>query len=214
MPGPLEPTPLVLVGAGGHGRELLDVIEAANAAGLTDFEVLGILDDGEVDVDLLTARGIEHLGRVDRLTELGVPYLVGVGSGAARRAIERRAPDLRSPSVRHPAATTGSPVWLGPGTVVAAGARLTTNIRLGRHTHVGVNSTIGHDALLGDFVTVLPGATVSGNVTLEDGVTVGTGAAIIQGLTIGAGTFVGAGAVVVDDLPAGVTAVGVPARPL
>jgi len=54
---------------------------------------------------------------------------------------------------------------------------------------------------------------VSGNVTLEHDVTVGTSAAIVQGRTIGVGAVVGAGAVVVDDLPAGVTAVGVPARP-
>lgn len=201
------------MGAGGHGRELLDVIEATNAFGTTEFEVLGVLDDGDVDHDLLAVRGIEFLGPVDRLVELGVAYLVGIGSGDARRAVDLRAGSLASPAVRHPAATTGSEIRTGPGSVVAAGARLTTNIRLGRHTHVGVNSTIGHDAVLGDYVTVLPGATVSGNVTLEDEVTVGTGAAIIQGVTIGAGTFVGAGAVVIDDLPPAVTAVGVPARP-
>lgn len=190
------------------------MIEATNASGATAFDVLGVLDDGEVDGDLLAARGLLHLGPVDRLAELGAAYLVGIGSGAARRAIDQAAGDLTPPSVRHPAATLGSQIRTGPGSVVAAGARLTTNISLGRHTHVGVNGTVGHDAVLGDYVTVLPGATVSGNVTLEDGVTVGTGAAIIQGVTIGRGTFVGAGAVVIDDLPPAVTAVGVPARPL
>ncbi len=214
VPANSRPTPLVIVGAGGHGRELLDVVEATNETGATDFDVVGVLDDGDVDGDLLAARGLRHLGPVDRLRELGIPYLIGIGSGAARRAIDEMAGDLAPPSVRHPAATLGSQIRTGPGSVVAAGARLTTNIRLGRHTHVGVNSTVGHDAVLGDYVTVLPGATVSGTVRLEDGVTIGTGAAIIQGVTIGAGTFVGAGAVVIDDLPPAVTAVGVPARPL
>jgi acetyltransferase-like isoleucine patch superfamily enzyme len=62
-------------------------------------------------------------------------------------------------------------------------------------------------------VNVHPGAVLSGDVHLGDGVTIGTGACVIQGVHIGAGTFVGAGAAVVNDLPAGVVAVGVPARP-
>lgn len=204
------------MGAGGHGRELLDIVEAAIAAGTTDHELIGVLDDGDADLHLLAARGVDHLGGTERLADLDADVLVGIGSGAGRRAVDERirAAALPTPVLVHPAATIGAEVRLGPGSVVAAGARITTNIVLGRHTHVGVNATIGHDAVLGDHVTVLPGATVSGSVRLEDGVTIGTGAAVIQGVTIGADTFVGAGAVVIRDLPAGVTAVGVPARPL
>ncbi len=57
-----------------------------------------------------------------------------------------------------------------------------------------------------------PGAVVSGGVTIRRGATLGTGAVTRQGVEIGAATYVGAGAAVVSDLPAGVVAVGVPAR--
>jgi sugar O-acyltransferase (sialic acid O-acetyltransferase NeuD family) len=207
--------PLVVVGAGGFGREVLDVVEAMNAIAPT-FEFAGFLDDGHVETQLLARRNAHHLGGIGLLRDLDAEYVIGIGNGVVRRRIDEAASGWgRTAAVLiHPAATVGSDVRIGQGTVVAAGVRITTNIDLGRHVHLNLNSTVGHDAVVGDYVTVNPGATVSGNVVLEDGVNLGTGCAVIQGRTIGAGTVVGAGAVVVSDLPPGVTAVGVPAKPL
>jgi acetyltransferase-like isoleucine patch superfamily enzyme len=78
--------------------------------------------------------------------------------------------------------------------------------------HLNLNVTVGHDAVVHDFVTVYPGVNVSGSTELGERVSMGTNSCILQGLEIGAGSFVGAGAVVNRDLPAGVTAMGVPAR--
>jgi acetyltransferase-like isoleucine patch superfamily enzyme len=96
--------------------------------------------------------------------------------------------------------------------VITAGCILTNQIRIGAHVHLNLDSTIGHDVLVEDFVTVAPGVHISGNVTLGGGNNIGTGAAIIQGVRIGAGSVVGAGAVVTEDVPPDVVAVGVPAR--
>lgn len=205
----------MIVGAGGFGREVLDVVEAANGvAGSWTF--VGFVDDGAIDEELLARRGAPFLGPVDVLAARDASVVIGVGSGTAREHIDGRlrAWGREGAVVVHPAATIGGDVELGPGTVLTAGARLTTNIRAGRHLHVNLNSTIGHDCVLGDYVTINPGANVSGSVRLGSGVTIGTGASVIQGVTIGDGATVGAGAVVVRDVAPGVTAVGVPARPL
>lgn len=208
-------TPLVIVGAGGFGREVLDVVEAINVRSPT-FEFLGFLDDGAADEALLHARNARLLGTSQELAVIDAEYLIGIGSPDARRMIDHRATGWgRRPAIAiHPAATIGSDIRIGPGTVITAGSRLTTNIRLGRHVHVNINSTIGHDCLIGDYVTINPGANVSGSVNLQDGVTLGTGSAVIQGITVGRDTVVGAGAVVVRDLPPGIVAVGIPAKPL
>jgi sugar O-acyltransferase (sialic acid O-acetyltransferase NeuD family) len=207
-------TPLVIVGAGGHGREVLDVVQAVNATSPT-FEFLGFLDDGAPDKAVLDRRNVRILGTSQELAAIDAEYLIGIGSPEVRRRIDRQATSCgrRAAIAIHPAATLGSDIRIGPGAVITAGSRLTTNIFLGRHVHVNINSTISHDCSIADYVTINPGANVSGGVTLEEGVTLGTGSAVIQGVRVGHNTMVGAGAVVVRDLPPGIVAVGIPAKP-
>lgn len=217
--------PLVIIGAGGFGREVHDVVEAINETATVrheaqPFEVIGYLDDGaSVGAALLAERGLAVLGPVERLEHLAsdIQFVIAIGSGEVRRKIGSWGASLgrQSPVLVHPLAGVGRHrVSMEPGVVLCAGALVTTNVRLGRHVHLNLGATVGHDAVLGDYVTVNPNASVSGNVVLEESVSLGTCSSVIQGRRVGARTIVGAGAVVLRDLPADVTAVGIPAKPL
>lgn len=210
-----DPGPLVIVGAGGFGRECLDIVLALNAAGAA-IDVLGFTDDGEIDASLLGRLGTEQIGTVAETPDHGTRFVIAIGSGAVRETIDQLlgAAGMTAPVLVHPQATLGSDCRVSGGTILNAGARVTTNITLGRHVQIHANATVGHDAVLGDYVSVFPGATVSGSVVLGAGVTVGTGANVLPGVRVGAGSFIGAGAVVVDDVEPAATMVGVPARPL
>jgi sugar O-acyltransferase (sialic acid O-acetyltransferase NeuD family) len=204
----------VIVGAGGHGREVLDVVEAVGG-----YEVVGFLDDGAPDEARLADRGHRLLGPVAAAGELGpMQFVVGIGDPRVRMAVVdalRTHPSAAAaPALVHPTSTLGSRCVLGPGTVVAAGARLTTNVTVGAHCYVGPNATVGHDCRLLDGATLYPGAMVSGDVTVGRAATVGAGAAVKQGLHIGAAAYVALGAGVVHDVPDGTTVAGTPATRL
>ena len=205
---------LVIVGAGGHGRETLDVVEAMNGAGTADWNFVGFIDDGEVRADRLDRRGAEVVAQ-DELDPEQVRYVIGIGHPATRESVAERMTlaGFVPASLVHPAASLGSDVRMAEGVVLAAGAHVTTNVSLERHSQLNVGAVVSHDCEVGAFVTFSPGTFLNGECRVGDRAFFGTGAVVTPRLRIGADAKVGAGAVVLDDVPDGTTVVGVPARP-
>lgn len=96
-------------------------------------------------------------------------------------------------------------------------AIISSNVKLGEFCHIGFHSSISHDCVIGDYVTIATGVRCNGNVHIEDHAYIGSGAVIKQGtpdkpLVIGKGAVIGMGAVVTKNVPPGVTVIGNPAR--
>ncbi|MEL6893538.1 MAG: acetyltransferase [Actinomycetota bacterium] len=206
---------LVIIGAGGFGREVLDVVERINNDAAR-FEVVGFRDDGAPDLKLLAARGHRHLGPVSESASDDAAAVLAIGDGAVRARLDAQLETLGVPATLlvSPDATFGGANRIDVGCVVCAGVRVTTNVRIGRSVVLNLNATVGHDAVLEDHVTVFPGATISGAVHVGARATIGTGANVLPGVTIGDDAFVGAGAVVTKDVEPGSVVAGIPARPL
>lgn len=210
-------TPLVIIGCGGFGREVHDVVDAINEIEPT-WNLLGYLDDRPepVNVSRVESRESSVLGGTEWLMAAGreVQFVIGIGTGKTRRIIDERfcAAGLTAATLVHPDATLGHDVRIGQGSVICAGVRATTNISLGRHVHLNINTTVGHDCTIEDYVTVNPLVAISGGVTLGTETMLGTHSAILQNLTLGERSIVGAGSCVVHDVPRCVIVKGVPAR--
>jgi len=210
----IQLTPLVIIGAGGFGREILDIVRDINHAAPT-FDFLGFLDDGEANCALLERIGAPFLGPSSRLVDLTAGYVIGIGAPGPRRRIDAMAQSWgrQAASLTHPSATIGSDIRVGDGAVIAAGVRLTTNIVVGRFAHINLNCTIGHDTIVGDFATLHPGVHLGGGCVIGEGATLGLGSVVLPYVHVGRGAIVGAGAVVVRDVAPDSTVVGMVARP-
>lgn len=205
---------VVIVGTGGHGREMLDVIEALVAAG-QPWRMRGFIDDDDARTGS-SVRGHRVLGSLEWLLEQreGWQVIIGIGSNAirARIATRLRAAGASSPVLVHPGASLTPHVELGAGVVICAGAVVTSSVRIGDYSFLNVAASVSHDCELGSFVAVQPGSRLAGSVRVADGGDIGIGASVLQNRSVGEWAVVGGGAVVVDDVPANAVAVGVPAR--
>ena len=200
---------ILILGAGGHGKVVADILMSQGAG------VLGFLDDDPTlwHTEIL---GLPVLGSIDHYADYGpAGLIIGIGINRVRQSIVHRlgeAADSLWISAVHPRAIIGRSVHIGVGTTIMAGAVVNPDTVIGNHTIVNTAATIDHDCAIGDFVHVARGAHLAGGVRVGDLSFVGIGANLIPYLTIGAGVTIGAGAAVVRDVPDGVTAKGVPAR--
>lgn len=205
--------PLLVVGAGGHARVLIDALRQGR------HSVAGLLD---ADPSLTGERvmGFPVIGTDDALAGyhpeevLLVNGLGSVASTARRKELylQLHLRGYRFATVLHPFSSIACDVELGDGTQVMAGAVLQVGVRVGVDCIINTRASIDHDCIIGNHVHIAPGVTVSGGVCIEDDVHVGTGATLIQGLYIGRGSTIGAGSVVLRNVSPGATAYGVPAR--
>ena len=219
MSGMTEKIRVVGIGAGGHAKILVELLEQVGK-----YEVVGFTD-GQRKRWGTEFMGYPILGGDEMLPELhakGVQAaFIGVGAvdgdGTRLRAkLFRQAVDLgfHMPTLIHPMAAISPSATIGVGSVVMAGAVLSADVRVGDNVVVYSGTLIEHDTVVDNHVHMSPGVHLAGGVHIGEGAFIGIGASIIHGIRVGRWTTVGAGTVVLKDLPENIVAVGVPARPL
>ncbi|MFN3167556.1 MAG: acetyltransferase [Phycisphaeraceae bacterium] len=206
--------PVIVFGAGAHGRVLIEALELAGRR----VEAFILDDDSGLQGKPIAGREVCTPDRLDRLDPASVELVNAVGSiglpAARRRVYERFAQrGFRFAAVAHLSATVSSSATLAEGVQIMAGCVVQAGASIGVNTLLNTRVGVDHDCVIGGHCHLAPGVTLSGNVAVGDGCHLGTGAVVIQGVHIGPGSFVAAGAVVTRDLPPGSNARGVPAKP-
>lgn len=208
-----NPERVLIVGAGGHGQVVADILLSISRQG-GRLEPVGYVDD---DVRLLgVARlGLPVLGVVAKAIEIDhAAAIVAIGGNDVRRRIYRNlaAREERFATAIHPSAILGRSVEIGSGTVICAGVVVNPGSFVGSNAILNTGCVVEHHCTIADHTHIAPGVCMGGEVSIGAGSLVGIGAVILPGVRIGEACVVGAGAVVTRDLADGVTAVGAPAR--
>ena len=205
---------MVIFGAGGLGREVLNVFRASAAAG-RDVVCHGFIVDPEF-ATVPTLHDMPMYGDLSILRrDQDIRVVVAVGDPSHRRAIAENIEGMVGPrfaSAIHPGATIGGEVRIDTGIMVLGPASIAIDVSIGRHVVINPLVTVSHDCRLADYATLAPGVAIAGGVEVAEGAELGTGANVIPRLTVGAWSVVGAGATVIRSVAANSTVAGVPAR--
>jgi len=205
---------LIIIGAGGFGREVLGWARQCPECG-RDWEPAGFLDDNPAalegySTDLPVLSGIREYApqAEDRFVcAIGTPR---IKKHAVEEIVARGGQFI---NLIHPSCLLGERVRLGQGIILCPRAVLTCDIEIGDHTALNLFTAVGHDARLGRYCQLQSYSEATGGVCLEDGVLMGTHATILPGVRVGEGATIGAGSVVVRSVKAGSSVWGAPAKP-
>lgn len=191
-----------IIGAGGFGREIywsLNPIERSNTLFFVDDKYWDNNDDKVLPLSLFESDKYE--------------VIIAIADSKHRQRIVERLPKTTKFFTHiHPTAQIhGEDVTIGEGSIICAGTIITTNVTIGKHAHLNLITTIGHDCIIGDYFTTAPGVQISGNETIGDRVYFGTRSCIKQKLKVCNDVTIGMNSGVIKDITEPGTYIGTPA---
>lgn len=204
-----------ILGAGGHGRVVLDILLQSK-----QHEVVGFLDNN-TEIHGRRVDGIPVLGGIGEIERLAEQHkangiVIAVGDNGARRGLARSVQrlGLELISAIHPAATIATTAMYGKNVVIAAGAVVCANCQVGDSVILNTGCIVDYQSMIGEGSHLCPGVRVAARVKIEAGAFLGIGAIVVPNTVIGYEAVVGAGAVVTHSVEPLATVVGSPARPI
>ena len=203
---------IVIFGAGGFGKEVLEIIREINIANPL-WQIVGFYDNYLQEGTVVN--GIAVLGGIENLHKSSVKnVVVALGNPEARSQIINSLNGLKHlPTIIHPKAVLPEgTLSIGQGSIIAANVFLSVNISIGIGVIINVGCSIGHDVEIGNFCTINPGARVSGNVRIGNFVFIAVGAILNNNIEIVDDVKIGAGSVVLKSVEKKSTLFGNPAR--
>ncbi|WP_165249485.1 acetyltransferase [Adlercreutzia sp. ZJ141] len=205
---------LVLLGAGGMGREVAQLVERINAVSLT-YELLGFVDDAVFDPDT-KLNGYSVLGSskwlINHRDEVLCTCTVGHAATRAKLQASLASRGVVFESIVAPDVEIPSSTAIGPGCVFYPGVSMSVNCEIGRGVLLNSGVTVGHDSTIGDFASVMPSTGISGNCHIGRRVNIGGHAFLVPGRKVGDDATVAAGSIVFSNVRKGTTVLGNPAR--
>lgn len=206
----IDRSALLIVGAGGFGREVLSYIEDDNPI----FEVRGFLDSRSYVLDSVP-RTVPILGDpLHYLPRDGEVFMAALGDPRQRfhYTSALRQQQAKFLTVAHPRANVNRHARLAHGCIIGPGVGISVDTHIGAFTCLQEYTVVGHDAQIGEWCQINSHCTVAGGARIGNFVTIHPNCVITSRAVIGDGVTVAPGSVVMGRIPPGITVLGNPAR--
>ena len=205
---------IIIIGAGGFGRETVQLIDDINS-NILQWNLLGFVDDKK-EIQGKEINGYQVLGGIDFLNyyEEDVYIVSAIANCRTKKNIIEKLnnKNIRFANLIHPSAVVARDLKLGFDIIIQSNCVLTTNIRIGNHVGISPQCGLGHDCYIGDYCTLFWNVNIGGQVVVEEGCLLGTKTTIIQERRVGSWSIVGSNANIIRDIQDNCTAVGNPAE--
>lgn len=196
---------VIIIGAGGHGRVISDIILACGD------EVIGFIDDSK-DVKI---NGFNYLGSMSGVEKYKDNlFIIAIGNNEIRNRIAKEYPHLNYYTAIHPSAVISRSASIGAGTCVMPNVTVNSMAKIGEHCIINSGAVVEHDCKIADFVHLSPHVAVGGIVSIGEMSHIGIGTSVVNEVRICKNVIVGAGGAVNRDITEPGTYVGVPVHKL
>lgn len=207
---------LVMFPFGGNAREALMSVFAINERS-AEWDIVGFIDDDQSRHGKECC-GIKVLGGKALLREIPDAFVLAVPGSPANYSKRSEVigglelDESRFATIIHPSACLARDARIGHNTSIMANVVISCGVTIGSHCVILPNTVVSHDSVVGDYCCIGSNVSVSGSVHIGTNCYIGSGTKLREDIAIGAGTLVGLGSNVLSDIPAGVIAVGSPAK--
>ncbi len=203
---------ILIVGAGGFGRELLDWVRDTWPE--KGSQIAGFLS---ADADILQGRdrGVPVLADPASYEPLpGDALVLGIGIPEVRRRVAEQLIGRGAEflTVVHPTAIVSPRATIGPGSIVCPGVIVSDSAALGSFVLLNYHASMAHDSRAGDFAVLAPYAALAGHATIGADAFLGLHASVGPGVGIGDRSRVAANSCALTHAPADSLVSGVPGR--
>ncbi len=207
---------LLLFPFGGNAREALLSVFALREKN-AEWDILGFIDDNGAHHGKECC-GIKVLGGRELLLNFPDAFVLAVPGSPTNYHSRSQVisglglDDSRFATIVHPSVGRSPDATIGCNTIIMSNVVISCGVTIGRHCVVLPNTVVSHDSAVGDYCCIGSNVSVSGSVHIGPNCYIGSGTKLREDISIGAGSLIGLGSNVLADIPAGVIAVGSPAK--
>lgn len=205
---------LIIVGEGGLGHEVLDLVIYLQDNGLKSYDEILFLDDDIKKTGYRDYKVLQSETVYNNYSPENTSFVIAIGETVHRIKFinELKKRGYKFETLIHPTAWIGNNTSIGEGTVVQKGAFISCDCSIGENCFFQPLSNLGHDCTVDDDCIISTNTVISGDVKIGKDTYIAIGVPVIQGVSIGSNSVVGMGSVVLRDIPDNVVALGNPAR--